>query len=52
LSVEKLKKCPTCLGRGICADGSKCDICEGTGEIMHGEEVLAEEPCWDSGAHS
>lgn len=47
--VKKLKKCPACLGRGICDDGSKCDTCEGTGEIAHGEEVLAEEPCWTVG---
>ena len=47
MSVQKLMKCPTCHGRGICDDGSKCESCEGTGEIVHGEEVLAEEPCWD-----
>lgn len=47
--VKKLKKCPTCLGRGICDDESKCGTCEGTGEVTHDEEVLAEEPCWDTG---
>ncbi|HUS18476.1 MAG TPA: hypothetical protein VMZ25_02400 [Terriglobales bacterium] len=44
--VTKLKKCPGCLGRGICDDGSKCAVCEGTGEIAHGEEIFVEEPCW------
>ena len=44
--VSKLKKCPTCLGMGICDDGSTCLTCEGTGEIAHGKEVLAE-PCWN-----
>jgi len=44
--VKKLKKCPTCLGRGICDDESKCATCGGTGEIAHGKEVVAKEPCW------
>lgn len=42
----KMRKCPNCLGRGICTDGSTCPACEGKGEVPHGMELPLEEPCW------
>jgi len=32
-TVQKLKKCAACHGFGKCGDGSKCQICNGTGLV-------------------
>jgi hypothetical protein len=44
MAVFKLKKCPTCIGFGSCAEGDKCPTCEGTGEVPT-DEAIIDEPC-------
>jgi len=46
--IFKTKKCPNCLGRGICKDGSLCPTCRGEGEVSSSLDVVVPEvPCWD-----
>jgi DnaJ-class molecular chaperone len=47
--IFKLKKCPNCLGRGICTDGTTCPTCKGEGEIASSLNVIVpDEPCWST----
>jgi len=46
--VFKAKKCPNCLGRGICADGTSCPTCHGEGEVPYSLNVkVPAVPCWE-----
>jgi len=44
MAVYKMKKCPTCIGAGVCSDGDPCPSCEGTGEIPS-DEAIIDDPC-------
>lgn len=48
--VDRLKKCPTCIGMGYCVDGTLCPSCEGTGEVPLDEPVI-DDPCQPLGAY-
>jgi DnaJ-class molecular chaperone len=48
MAISKHRKCPTCLGRGVCDDGSICPLCAGIGEVEYNQMPLfPQEPCWD-----
>ena len=48
--VAKHTKCPNCLGMGVCSDGSDCDYCGGSGEVVQQEAREYDEvPCWERG---
>jgi DnaJ-class molecular chaperone len=47
INIFKMHKCPNCLGRGICTDGTTCPMCKGSGEVSYSQNVsMTELPCW------
>jgi DnaJ-class molecular chaperone len=47
INIFKMHKCPNCLGRGICTDGTTCSMCKGSGGVSYSQNVsMSELPCW------
>lgn len=44
MAVFKMKKCPTCIGIGVCDEGDKCPTREGIGEIPT-DQAIIDDPC-------
>lgn len=44
MALQRMIKCPTCIGIGYCTEADICTTCEGTGEVPS-DEVILDEPC-------